>query len=183
MLCKEISIKWRLCRDHTFRDVSSPYEYTVYLHFTTGWVNKSTISYRNISVCLKLKRTVNCDLKCWYRLLNMDHIVDTCPLTKFEGGVNLLHKGQVRYWSLTSLNITQMISDNSTKWMMTQSYGWILQRLQQLWNKYINTNLSITNNLTVVLWVCADSTLVWEITGLTHFGMIQNQLLEHPVGI
>jgi len=22
----------------------------------------------------------------------MDHIVDTCPLTKFEGGVNLLHE-------------------------------------------------------------------------------------------
>ena len=22
----------------------------------------------------------------------MNHIVDTCPLTKFEGGLNLLHK-------------------------------------------------------------------------------------------
>ena len=41
-------------------------------------------------------------------IVTMYHIVDTCPLTKFEGGLNLLHKKQI----------------------MTQSHGWNLQRLQ-----------------------------------------------------
>jgi len=39
----------------------------------------------------------------------MTNIVDTCPLTKFEGGLNLLHE-----------------ADD------TQSYGWNLQLLQQI---------------------------------------------------
>ena len=45
----------------------------------------------------------------------INHTVNTCQLTKFEGGLNLLHKA----------NIT-----------MTQSYGWNLQRLQHLQNKF-----------------------------------------------
>ena len=39
----------------------------------------------------------------------MNHVVDTCPLTEFDGGLNLAY---------------------STKRLTTQSYGWNLQRLQ-----------------------------------------------------
>jgi len=56
-----------------------------------------------------LAQSPSCD--CGQRQ-TMNHIVDTCPLTKFEGGLNLLHK-----------------ADDE------QSYGWNLQRLQHLQNK------------------------------------------------
>jgi len=52
-----------------------------------------------------LAQSPSCD--CGQRQ-TMNHIVDTCPLTTFEGGLNLY----------------------ITKPMMTQSYGWNLQRLQ-----------------------------------------------------
>ena len=52
-----------------------------------------------------LAQSASCD--CGQRQTT-NHIVDTCPLTKFEGGLNLY----------------------STKRMMTQSYGCNLQRLQ-----------------------------------------------------
>ena len=46
----------------------------------------------------------------------MNHIVDTCPLTTFEGGLNLLHEADVN-------------ADIS-------SYGWNLQRLQRSQNNH-----------------------------------------------
>ena len=49
-----------------------------------------------------LAQSPSCD--CGQRQ-TMNHIVDKCPLTKFDGGLNLLHE------------------------LMTQSYGWNLQRL------------------------------------------------------
>jgi len=49
--------------------------------------------------CLLTCRSCDCGQR-W----TMNHIVDTCPLTKFEGGLNLLHEVG----------------------LMTQSYGWNL---------------------------------------------------------
>ena len=49
------------------------------------------------------------------QLQTMKHIVDTCPLTKLEGGPNLLHE-----------------VDHDA---LTQSYGWNLQQLQHSRNK------------------------------------------------
>jgi len=37
----------------------------------------------------------------------MSHIVDTCPLTKFEGGLNLLHKADDDGWNLQRLQHSQ----------------------------------------------------------------------------
>jgi len=48
----------------------------------------------------------------WWPATDHEYIVDMCPLTKFEGALNLLHKQ-----------------------MMTQSYGWNLHRLQHPRNK------------------------------------------------
>ena len=44
-----------------------------------------------------LAKSPSCD--CGQRQ-SMNHIVDTCPLTKFEGGLNLLHEADLVIWRL-----------------------------------------------------------------------------------
>ena len=53
----------------------------------------------------------------------MNHIVDTCPLTKSEGGLNLLHKVDVVTYDF-------WIHINSYEFTHRKSYGWNLLRLQ-----------------------------------------------------
>jgi len=73
-----------------------------------------------------LTQSPSCD--CGQRQ-TMSYIVDTCPLTKFEDGLNLLQK-----------------------WMMMQSHGWTLQQLQHSWNNNCDTAIS-TPLLCVFIWL------------------------------
>ena len=82
-----------------------------------------------------LAQLASCDCGHWQ---TMNHIVNTCPLTKFEGGLKLLHKAND-----------------------TQSYGCNQQRSQQLQNEnYANNSQAIFVNPCAITTYCSGKNIL-----------------------
>ena len=80
----------------------------------------------------------------------MNHIVDTCPLTKFEGGLNQLHEVDDR-----------------------QSYGWNLQRLQHSWHNS-HCHHSIEH-----IWLLCLSCTIFKIQIVSYLSKVADFYLPH----